>query len=607
MKNKLPSENPKATLLPSWDLSSLYKSITDPKIAKDLKLTLRKAKSFNKKYKGSLESITAKKLVGIISRYETILQEAVKPVTFATLVFAENSNNSKNSAFYQEMKAKHLEIYQQVLFFELELLQLPENKLVGLTKDEALQNYHHFLKLLLINKSHRLSEQEEKIFNDKSLTGSGAFVRLFDEELARKKFEFTLRGKKKLLNESELLELFHSADREIRKTAALALSKGLQEELKRLTFITNILVEDKAVNDRYFKYQYPEESRHLANEIDREIVETLTRVVTKNYKIVQEYYTFKKSVLGYKTLEVYDVYAPSGKTTKKISYQEAKNITLSSFTKFTPDYSRAAKLFFDKNWIDAGIKEGKRGGAFCEYVTPDTHPYVLLNYFGNIRDVLTLAHELGHGVNAYYSRKQTYLNFDWPLILAETASVFAEMLVFDHLKEELSPREKFSLYMSKVEDIFPTIFRQISMYQFEQDLHYTRRDKGELTAEEIGKLWNKRRREMFGKSVEVSTDYNSWWSYIPHFKHTPFYVYAYAFGELLTLSLYNQYKQDKQKFVPKYLELLSAGGTKTPEELLKPLGVNLKDEKFWQGGVDLINNLVRETRKMYAENIKGKD
>ena len=389
-------------MLPSWDLSSLYKSITDPKIAKDLKLTLRKAKSFNKKYKGSLESITAKKLVGIISKYETILQEAVKPVTFATLVFAENSNNSKNSAFYQEMKAKHLEIYQQVLFFELELLQLPENKLVGLTKDEALQNYHHFLKLLLINKSHRLSEQEEKIFNDKSLTGSGAFVRLFDEELARKKFEFTLRGKKKLLNESELLELFHSADREIRKTAALALSKGLQEELKRLTFITNILVEDKAVNDRYFKYQYPEESRHLANEIDREIVETLTRVVTKNYKIVQEYYTFKKSVLGYKTLEVYDVYAPSGKTTKKISYQEAKNITLSSFTKFTPDYSRAAKLFFDKNWIDAGIKEGKRGGAFCEYVTPDTHPYVLLNYFGNIRDVLTLAHELGHGVNAYY-------------------------------------------------------------------------------------------------------------------------------------------------------------------------------------------------------------
>ena len=594
-------------MLPSWDLSSLYKSITDPKIAKDLKLTLRKAKSFNKKYKGSLESITAKKLVGIISRYETILQEAVKPVTFATLVFAENSNNSKNSAFYQEMKAKHLEIYQQVLFFELELLQLPENKLVGLTKDEALQNYHHFLKLLLINKSHRLSEQEEKIFNDKSLTGSGAFVRLFDEELARKKFEFTLRGKKKLLNESELLELFHSADREIRKTAALALSKGLQEELKRLTFITNILVEDKAVNDRYFKYQYPEESRHLANEIDREIVETLTRVVTKNYKIVQEYYTFKKSVLGYKTLEVYDVYAPSGKTTKKISYQEAKNITLSSFTKFTPDYSRAAKLFFDKNWIDAGIKEGKRGGAFCEYVTPDTHPYVLLNYFGNIRDVLTLAHELGHGVNAYYSRKQTYLNFDWPLILAETASVFAEMLVFDHLKEEFSPREKFSLYMSKVEDIFATIFRQISMYQFEQDIHHMRRKKGELTAEEIGKLWNKRRREMFGKSVEVSTDYNSWWSYIPHFKHTPFYVYAYAFGELLTLSLYNQYKQDKQKFVPKYLELLSAGGTKTPEELLKPLGVNLKDEKFWQGGVDLINNLVRETRKMYAENIKGKD
>lgn len=594
--------------LPSWDLSSLYKSITDPKIVKDLKFILNSANSFNKKYKGSLgKNTTAKKLADIIGKYETILQEAVKPITFAALIFAENSNNSKNSAFYQEMKAKHLEIYQQVLFFELELLQLPESKLISLTKDTALQNYHHFLKLLLINKPHRLSEIEEKIFNDKALTGSGAFIRFFDEELARKKFDFVLRGKKKLLNESELLELFHNPDREIRKAAARALSKGLEEELKRLTFITNILVEDKAVNDRYFKYQYPEESRHLANEIDRETVEILTRVVTKNYKIVQEYYTFKKSVLGYKTLEVYDVYAPSGKTTTKISYQDAKSLVLSSFIKFTPNYSRAAKLFFDKNWIDVGIKEGKRGGAFCEYVTPDTHPYILLNYSGNIRDVLTLAHELGHGINAYYARKQTYLNFDWPLILAETASVFAEMLVFDHLKEELSSREKFSLYMSKIEDIFATAFRQISMYQFEQDLHYTRGKKGELTAEEIGILWNKRRREMFGKSVEVSDDYNSWWSYIPHFKHTPFYVYAYAFGELLTLSLYNKYKQDKEKFVPKYLELLSAGGTKTPEELLKPLGVNLKDEKFWQGGIDLIKNLVQETKEMYAVNTKGKD
>lgn len=590
MKNKLPS----------WDLSSLYKNITDPKIAKDLKLLLGRAKIFNKKYKGHLgKNITPPKLLAIIREYESILQEVIKPITFAGLVFSENSNAPKHGAFYQAMKAKHLEIYQQLLFFELELLKLPDKTLKSLVENKTLQNYQHFLKLLLINKPHRLAENEEKIFNDKSLTGSGAFVRLFDEELARKKFDFVLGKKKKLLSESQLLELFHNPDRETRKAAAVALSNGLGEDLKRLTFITNILVEDKAINDRYFNYKYPEESRHLANEVDQETVETLTQVVTKNYKVVQNYYNFKKSVLGYKTLQVYDIYAPVTKSRKKIPYQKARDIVLTSFSQFTPNYKNAAEVFFEKNWIDVGIKEGKRGGAFCEYVTPDLHPYILLNYSGNIRDVLTLAHELGHGVNAFYSRGQTYLNFDWPLILAETASVFSEMLVFDHLKDELSREERFALYMSKIEDIFATCFRQISMYQFEQDIHYRRAEKGELTPEEIGVLWNKRRKEMFGDSVEVSPEYNSWWSYIPHFKHTPFYVYAYAFGELLTLSLYNQYKKDREKFIPKYLELLSAGGTKTSQELLKPLGVNLKDEKFWQGGINVIQKLVLEAKAMY--------
>lgn len=600
MKNKLPSDNPKSTKLPSWDLSDLYKTIKDPKIAKDLKFILSQAKKFNKKYKGSIsKNISANKLLGATGEYEAILQEAIKPITFAGLTFFENGNDPKHGAFYQEMKARHLEITRELLFFELELLQLPDRVLAGFTKDKTLANYHHFLKLLLINRPHRLSETEEKIFNDKSLTGGGAFVRLFDEELARKKFSVFRGKKKKLLGESQLLELFHNPDRQTRKAAALALSKGLEEELKRFTFITNILVEDKAINDRYFNYKYPEESRHLANEIDQETAETLTRVVTKNYKVVQEYYSFKRKVLGYKTLQVYDVYAPVTKTTKKIPYHKAQAVVLSSFAQFTPGYKKAAEHFFDKNWIDAGVKEGKRGGAFCEYVTPDTHPYILMNYSGNVRDVLTLAHELGHGVNAYYSRGQTYLNFDWPLILAETASVFSEMLVFDNLKENLGKEEKFSLYMSKIEDIFATCFRQISMYQFEQDLHYARREKGELTPGEIGKMWNKRRREMFGKSMQVGDDYNSWWSYIPHFKHTPFYVYAYAFGELLTLSLYSQYKQDRKKFVPKYIELLSAGGTKNPQELLKPLGVNLKDKKFWQGGIEVIKDLVKEAKSLY--------
>lgn len=594
--------------MPNWDLTDLYKSVNDPAINKDLELTLKRAKSFNKEYKNTLsKNLSASKLFSVVKKYEAIIQEAVKPSTFASLVFSVDSNNPRHGAFLQAMKAKYLEIHQQLLFFELELLKLPDETLVSLAKDEKLANYHHFLTLLLINKPHRLTETEEKIFNDKTLTGSGAFIRLFEEELARKKFGLVLGKKKRLLNEAALLALFHSPDRETRHAAAEALSDGLQQELKRLTYITNILIEDKAINDRYFRYEYPEQERHIANEVDQETVETLTRTVTNNYKVVQDFYLFKKSVLGYKTLYVYDVYAPVTKSQKKTPYNKAKDIVLSSFANFDTGYSNLARLFFDKNWIDVGIKDGKRGGAFCEYTTPDLHPYILLNYSGNIRDVLTLAHELGHGINACLAKNQTYLNFDWPLILAETASVFSEMLVFDDLKEKLSAKEKFALYMSKIEDIFATVYRQISMYLFEKDLHCARREKGELTAEEIGRMWNKRRREMFGASVAVSDDYNSWWSYIPHFKHTPFYVYAYAFGELLTLSLYNQYKQDRDKFIPKYLELLSAGSTKTPQELLKPLGVDLKDKKFWQGGIGVIQKLVQEAKEIYAANIKVKN
>lgn len=590
--------------LPTWDLSDLYKNIKDPKIQKGLKSSLIAATSFQKNNKGKISVLLnnkqlAKRLLTLLQEYEFIQQQAAKPLIYAQLLFSENSTNPQHGAFLQDMRAKHLEIYQKLLFFELELLQLSNQVLIQFTKDKILANYHHFLKLLLVNKPHRLTETEEKIINDKSLTGRTAFVRLFDEELARKKFTIVVKGKKRLLNEPALLELFHNPDRKLRKAAAESLTAGLNEDLHRFTFITNILAEDKLVNDRYFNYKYPEQSRHLANEVDDKTVETLVDVLTGNYKIVQDYYNFKKKIIGYKTLRLYDVYAPVAKTQQKIPYQKAKDIVLSAFTEFNPDYGAAAKLFSDKNWIDVGIKEGKRGGAFCEYVTPDLHPYILLNYSGNIRDVLTLAHELGHGVNAYYSRRQTYLNFDWPLIIAETASVFSEMLVFDNLKDELPREEKFSLYMSKIEDIFATAFRQISMYQFEQDIHYTRSKKGELTSEKIGQMWNKRRQEMFGTSIKVSNHYNSWWSYIPHFKHTPFYVYAYAFGELLTLSLYNQYKEDKDKFVPKYLELLSAGGTKTPEELLKPFSVNLKNEKFWLGGITVIQKLVLEAKAAY--------
>ncbi len=298
---------------------------------------------------------------------------------------------------------------------------------------------------------------------------------------------------------------------------------------------------------------------------------------------------------------VYDRYAPISESHKKISFAEAKKIVLDAYSRFSKEFGATARLFFDKNWIHAKPQPGKRGGAYCEYNTPDTHPVVFVNYQETLNDVGTLAHELGHGVNGYMMRGQTVLNFDTPLTLAETASVFGEMLVFDSLKEQIrDPQEKFALYIDKIQETFATVFRQTSMYLFELDLHGTQKRKGELTTEEINQFWVNRQKEMYGNSIDVSGS-DQWWSYIPHFLHTPFYVYAYSFGELLVLSLYAQYKKDPVSFVPKYLEMMQTGISKSPQEILKPFGINLSDPKFWQGGINIIKDLVTEAKQIYSK------
>lgn len=583
------------TKLPTWDLSGLYKSINDPRIEKDITQFNNIAHNYAKKHRDQITTLAKnpRRLLKAIQEYEEILQGAAKPIEYASLVFAENSNDPKNGALLQKTKAAYLSISQQLIFFDLGLTHLEEKTLSGLIKNSILKNYHHFLKRLLDYKSHRLSEPEEKILNDKSLTGRSAFVRLFDQETARKQFKFKFKSKIKLLTRSELLDLFYSPDRNIRKEASETLTLGLNEELERATFIINILIEDKAINDKYMKFAYPEESRHLDNEITREVVETMTQVVVKNYKVVQDFYNFKKKVLGLKNLEVYDIYAPVGKTKQKYSYSKAKDTVLESFAQFSDEYEKLAKDFFDKNWVDVAPKPGKKGGAFCSFGLPGEHPYVFLNYTESIRNVLVLAHELGHGVHARLFGKQTYLNFDTPLTIAEVSSVFAEMIVFDYLRKKTrDKKELFALLMGKIEDIFATVFRQVGMYRFEQELHTTRRNKGELTKEQIGEIWQKTRTQMFGNSVNVDNKYNIWWSYIPHFIHTPFYVYAYAFGELLTLSLYAKYKKEGNKFTKKYLDSLRAGGSESPEKLLTTLGINLKDPKFWQEGIDSVKLLI---------------
>ncbi len=590
-----------AKSLPGWNLSGLYSGIEDKQIDSVMKRTEKSLQHFVRACRGSMKKISSSgdRLRRAFEAYEAILTDVAKPVIYAQLLFAESCSDPRRGAFLQRMKAWHTKMEKSLLFFELELLELPERKLKALSKSPALKACSNFLHQLALTRPHRLSENEEQILSDKALTGREAFTRLFDQELSQKQFIVTERGGKKRLPESEVLSMLYSPVRSRRKTGAMALTNGLKEEAPRLAFIFNTLVEDKAVEDRIRKFTFPEQSRHLGNQIDRKMVDAMASVVASHYGLVQDFYRFKKKLLRVGTLYDYDRYAPVVRSERSLSFSEARRLVLEAFTKFSPEYGRIGRKFFTSSWIDAAKRPGKRGGAFCSFVTPDRNPYVFMNFNGNVRDVFTLAHELGHGIHAYLMRSQNYLNYDVPLTVAETASVFAEMLLFDHLAETLTSRkELLALYVNKVESIFATVFRQISLYRFEQGLHKAHEEKGELMVPEINAIWRRTQVEMFGNSITLSEGYDWWWSYIPHFIHSPFYVYAYAYGELLTLSLYAKHKKGEPGFAERYLELLSLGSSKNPTGLLEPFGVQMEKKAFWENGVKLIAEMVEKTRSL---------
>jgi oligoendopeptidase F len=600
-KQRRPARSP---VLPAWNLSDLYQGIDDPAIDKALAQAMQRGKTFSSMYKGKVErmAMMPRQLLKAIQEYEELLQDAVKPILYASLVFSADSRTQKHGAFYQRMQAQYRAFEREILFFDLELTRLDERMASRLRQDPTLKPYAHYLEQLFKYKAHRLSEAEEQLLGDKQLTGRSAFVRFFDEEESLKQFAWKKGGKTVSLSRDQILNFLHDPKASTRKTAAEVLTKGLQEEVRRVGFIFNTIVQDKMTDDRYRAFPSPEAGRHLENQIDQATVDAMAAAVTGRYSIVQDFYRFKKQVMGVKTLHDYDRYAPISKDAAAFSFAEAKETVLSAFHAFSPEYADRAKAFFENGWIDAAARPGKRGGAFCMYVTPDLHPYVLVNFGGQLRDVLILAHELGHGVHASFAREQSYLNFDHPLTVAETASIFGEMIVFDALRRTLpSAKEKFALTMGKIEDIFASVFRQIAMYRFEQDVYQAIREHGEQPPEAFNKMWRARQQEMFGSSVTLTSNYDVWWSYISHFFHTPFYVYAYAFGELLTLSLYAKYQKEGPKMTEAYLSLLRAGGSASPQTLLRPFGIDLSDKKFWEGGLDLIAEFVREAKKLHKD------
>jgi oligoendopeptidase F len=502
-------------------------------------------------------------------------------------------------ALLQRMQEVGTEIATHLIFFDLEIGKIPQDTFDRIIGDAALDAYCHYLQHQRVMAKHYLSEPEEKILEETANTGRRALGRLFTEITSRQKFKVKIKRRTKELTQSELLALLYDPDRATRQAAAESFTSGLKDNHHVVHFIFNTLLHDKAVKDRLRGYAEPEESRHEDNELSKDIVQNVVDVCVENYDIVADYYHLKRRLLGLDELTHYDRYAPILDGHAEMSFDEARNVVLSSFGEFSPHIHDITEPFFSKRWIDAEVKQGKFGGAYCSSLSPDWHPYVFMNYTGKPRDVMTLAHELGHGIHGVLACKQNLLNYHSSLPMAETASVFGEMLVFERLQRELTdPREKLALLAEKIEDTFATVFRQVAMFRFEQQAHRLRRERGELTVETVNNLWQTNMQEMFQDSLRLGDDHAWWWLYIPHVFQSPFYVYAYSFGELLVLALYARYKQEGEPFIEKYINLLAAGGSASPPELLRAMDIDIADRAFWQGGVNMIRRMVEQAKEL---------
>ena len=578
--------------LPRWNLGDLYTSPTDPNIEMAFSEAKSQAQQLIADYKGKLADVTAAQICDLLTRYETILQTNAKPPTYAGLLHAADSSDPVREGFQRQMRERAIAIERDLIWVDLELAKLSEERLKMLTEAPEMTHYRRVLEHILLHKPHQLSEIEEQLIADLQQTGRDAFYTLFEQEDSTKRF---LLGDK-IKTGTELLDILHATDRSERAAAADAFSKGLQEEELRRSFIYTTIIKNQQTIDRYRHFELPQSGRHLSNETTEAAVEAMAQTVEDFIPLFHRYYAWKAKTIGVEKLADYDRYAPLSDVERTYSYEEARDLVLRAFNQFSPVFAEQASLFFKKGWIDAEPAHGKHGGAFCSYGTADLHPYVLLNFQGKVDDVMTMAHELGHAIHASLARPKGYIQSSTPLTLAETASVFGEMLAFDALRKEITdPRDRQALLAKKVESIFATVFRQISLYRFEQKAHTLVRQNGFATPEQYHQLWADVHKPLFGEAIEMTPGYKTWWSYISHFFDRPFYVYAYAFGELLTCCLYEKSLEDPTAFREQYIQLLSNGGSKSPKELLSPLGLDPESTDTWKRGLTWIEALVDET------------
>ena len=584
-------------VLPQWRLEDLYSGMDSPLFVGDLRLASDDSKTFSAAYKGKLETLASgtdagARLFDAVSAYEALQDLMGRLMSYASLLYAGDTSDAARAKFYGDAQEKVTDIAGELLFFELEINRLDEAKLDAAVKGSKLSHYQPWLDDIRKERPHQLPDEIEQLFLEKSVTGVAAWNRLFDDTVAS--LRFTFEGEELTLE--PLLAKLQDPDQTKREAAAHALARTLGANLRVFTLIMNTLAKDKDISDRWRHFADIADSRHLANRVEREVVDALVEAVTEAYpRLSHRYYALKARWFGKDQLNSWDRNAPlPNAATRVFTWDAARDTVLGAYNGFSPRMAAIARRFFDEGWIDAPVRPGKAPGAFAHPTTPSAHPYVLVNYLGKPRDVMTLAHELGHGVHQVLAGPQGALMAPTPLTLAETASVFGEMLTFRALLAETTdPAARKSMLAAKVEDMLNTVVRQIAFYKFERKVHAERK-KGELTSEAICALWMSVQAESLGPSIHLGPGYENYWAYIGHFIHSPFYVYAYAFGDCLVNSLYGVYEKAHEGFAERYLNLLAAGGSKPYGELLAPFGLDAKDPKFWSIGLSLIERMIGE-------------
>lgn len=577
---------------PSWDLSGLYDGVADSRLAADVTAAVGAAEHFARRYRGQIDTLDAAGLATALAAYEAIGERARRPGFYASLLFAADTRDDAAKQLLDRTRETGVQIANLLTFFHIELKALSDERYDVLVADPALATARHWLDGLRRLRPHTLSEAEEQILAQKNLTGRDALAQLFDE--VSSSLRFTVDGQD--MSAEEVLALLREPDAARRERAYTALMDTYAAQGVVLTGIFNGLLQDHRIECELRHFPTVVTPTHLDNEVRAETVEAMMTAAERHYGAAQEYFRLKAQLLGLPKLKNTDLYAPLAQGTVRMSFAEARDVVLAAFNDFSPEIGGLARDFFDRNWIDAALRPGKRLGAFCAALAPNWNPYVLMSFTGTPRDLGTLAHELGHGVHDRLASGVRSLDYHPPLTLAETASTFGEMvLTRAMLARESRPEVRREILCAKIEDTIATVFRQNVLTRFEMAAHAARR-RGPLTAASIGNLWWDENAKLYGDAVEMIPSYRWGWSYIPHFIHSRFYCYSYVFGELLVLALYRQYQEQGAAFVPQYLELLRAGGSKAPDVALAPLGVEIDNPEFWERGLAVLGELVTELR-----------